>query len=96
MFDAIGRDYIDLGFAISQHIDGYVDAYTGPGALREAALDEWPLGVVASLVGVELEQPRAAELLARLRVRARDDLELRCALLRLRETTSTARSRAAR
>lgn len=53
-------------------------------ALREAVIDEWPLGVAASLVGVELDEPRAADCLARLRALARGDAELHCALLRLR------------
>jgi dTMP kinase len=51
--------------------------------LREAALDEWPLGVVRSLSGVALDHPRAAACLVELRARARCDLELHCALLRL-------------
>lgn len=52
--------------------------------LREEALEEWPLGVVTSLAGVDLDEPRAAEILARLQARAHEDLELHCALLRLR------------
>jgi dTMP kinase len=52
-------------------------------ALRDAMLDEWPRGVIASLAGVDLADPRAAACLARLRTHARDDVELHCALLRL-------------
>jgi dTMP kinase len=52
-------------------------------ALRDAALDEWPRGVIASLERVNLEDPRAAACLARLRMHARDDVELHCELLRL-------------
>ncbi len=37
-FDAIGEEYIRLAFGISQHIDGYVDAYSGPAALRDSVL----------------------------------------------------------
>jgi dTMP kinase len=55
-------------------------------AIRDTAVDEWPLGVAASLVGVSLDDARAAACFARLRDRARDDLELHCALLRLRES----------
>ncbi len=42
--DQWGADYIQLGFRIHQHIDGYVDAYTGPPALRDAVLgtQPWP------------------------------------------------------
>ena len=54
-------------------------------ALRDAAIDEWPLGVAASLLGVDLDEPRAADCFARLRALARGDVELHCALLRLQE-----------
>lgn len=42
--DAWGEEYVRLGFRIQQHIDGYVDAYVGPPALRDQALGgpPWP------------------------------------------------------
>ena len=43
MFDAIGTAYVELGLAIHQHIDGYVDAYDGPQSLRDAAAERGPL-----------------------------------------------------
>lgn len=55
--------------------------------LRDAMLDEWPLGVAASLVGLDLAEPRAAACLQRVHTHARGDVELRCALLRLSQRT---------
>lgn len=42
--DQWGSDYIQLAFRIHQHIDGYVDAYTGPPTLRDEVLASapWP------------------------------------------------------
>ncbi|HLT38830.1 MAG TPA: dTMP kinase [Enhygromyxa sp.] len=79
---ALRERLIATGSEVVESVAGLADDPSH--ALREQAIDEWPLGVVASLVGVELDQPRAARLLARLHELARDDLELHCALLRLR------------
>jgi dTMP kinase len=69
------------GSEVVESVAGLSDARSF--ALRDAAIDEWPLGVVASLIGVDLDDARASDCLARLRSLARDDLELHCALLRL-------------
>ncbi len=36
--DDLSRRYVELGFGIERHIEGTVDAYFGPPAIREAAL----------------------------------------------------------
>ncbi len=41
--DRWGQDYIRLAYRIHQHIDGYVDAYSGPTELRDATLAAPPL-----------------------------------------------------
>ena len=48
--DQWGSDYIQLAFRIHQHIDGYVDAYTGPPGLRDAVLNThpWPGSALVS------------------------------------------------
>ncbi len=74
------------GSEVVESVAGLADARSF--ALREAALDDWPLGVVTSLAGLARDEPRVADLLARLDARAREDLELRCALARLREVQS--------
>lgn len=79
---ALRRQLLATGSEVVESVAGLTDEPSF--ALREAAIDEWPLGVVASLSGVELDEPRAVACLARLRERARDDLELHCALLQLR------------
>ena len=41
-FDAVGEAYLRLGLALSQHIDGYVDAYAGPPQIRDDVLSRPP------------------------------------------------------
>ncbi|MDP9365676.1 MAG: hypothetical protein M3Q10_15885 [Chloroflexota bacterium] len=36
--DPISGDYVGLAFGIERHVPGYVDAYVGPAAVKEAAL----------------------------------------------------------
>ena len=47
--DSFGERYIQLAFRIHQHLDGYVDAYIGNPALRDAVLNQSPLPVGAML-----------------------------------------------
>jgi hypothetical protein len=42
-WDAFGREYARLSFAIERHVPGFIDAYLGPDDLR-AALDPGPTG----------------------------------------------------
>lgn len=59
--DAWGQRYLQLALRLDRHIPGYVDAYTGPPALREAAATEAvrePAELLsdASALAQELEQ----------------------------------------
>ena len=51
--DQWGEEYIRLAFRIHQHVDGYVDAYFGPPALREAVLAQPPLPPAALVAAVD-------------------------------------------
>ncbi|MEI7769970.1 MAG: hypothetical protein WCI67_08290 [Chloroflexales bacterium] len=53
--DAISAAYIDLAFAIEQHVEGFVDAYVGPPELRERARRREPAEIVAGLAGLRAE-----------------------------------------
>ena len=53
-FDRISHDYLALAFGLNQHIDGFIDAYTGPEAVRDRLLRAEP----ATPEGL-LEQARA-------------------------------------
>lgn len=52
-FDQWGEEYIRLAFRIQQHVDGYVDAYVGPAALRDAVLAQPPLPAVALVTAAD-------------------------------------------
>lgn len=41
--DSWGQNYIGLAFRIHQHVEGYVDAYSGPPALRDAVVAAPPV-----------------------------------------------------
>ncbi len=85
---ALREELRATGSEVVESVAGLSDARSF--ALREAELDAWPLGVVKSLAGVALDDPRAQACVASLRERARDDLELYCALARLVENDSAA------
>lgn len=53
-FDRLSHDYLALAFGLNQHIDGFIDAYTGPEAVRDRLLRAEP----ATPDGL-LEQARA-------------------------------------
>jgi len=54
--DVFGQDYLRLTLAINKHIDGYIDAYYGPEALRQevnAAPPRPPAGLLDDLARLE-------------------------------------------
>jgi hypothetical protein len=50
--DAISAAYIDLAFAIEQHVEGFVDAYFGPPELKAQARRREPGEIVAALTSL--------------------------------------------
>ena len=70
----------ETGSEVVESVVGLADARSH--ALRQAALDAWPLGVVKSLRGLAPDDREAEACRASLREQSRGDLELRCALLR--------------
>ncbi len=55
MIDAISTRYIQLAFALEQHVPGFVDAYTGPAELRDQAPALEPSAIAAALAGLRAE-----------------------------------------
>ncbi|WP_110515126.1 hypothetical protein [Herpetosiphon llansteffanensis] len=64
IFEPIGLAYIELAFRISQHIDGYVDAYSGPNYLRDQVLESaaWPTNQLVQAADQLLEQIETSDL----------------------------------
>jgi hypothetical protein len=52
--DAISAAYIELAFAIEQHVEGFIDAYFGPPELRQAARRE-PAAIAAAVAALRDE-----------------------------------------
>ncbi|NTV63650.1 MAG: DUF885 domain-containing protein, partial [Oscillochloris sp.] len=53
--DAISAAYIDLAFAIEQHVEGLVDAYVGPPELKQQAAQHAPEAIVAALADLRAQ-----------------------------------------
>lgn len=52
MIDTISSEYIRLAFALDQHVEGFVDAYFGPPALRPVTAPQEPAAISAALTAL--------------------------------------------